>query len=400
MDAARKLKKVKIALMRNPKFALWSGILMVGKTTVDDAVQTAATNGRDMVFGRDFIDSLNEKELAFVILHEALHIAFRHLTTWRALWEKDPRLANMACDYVINLILYNMDPAGEWLEVPKRDGKQIALLDHRFAKMNTKQVFKILEQEQEEQEQDGNGGAGSGGGECLDEHDWEGAEEMTEVEQEELGREIERALRQGQMLDKKMNGPGSGNTPREIEDLLKPQVDWREQLREFVNAICANRDTSSWRKVNRRFLHMDTYMPTLVGESVGHIVVGVDTSGSIGQAEITRFLSEIQGIAEAVSPEQVDLMYWDCSVAGHEVYDVHSLQALVGSTKPLGGGGTDPRCVARKLKEDHITPECIIMLTDGHIMDWGDEWEAPTLWAIIDNKGTTAPVGSTVHVDS
>ena len=69
----RKLQRVKIALLRNPKVALMSGILMVGKTSVDDTTPTARTNGRDEVYGRDFINKLKEKELAFVIMHEAFH---------------------------------------------------------------------------------------------------------------------------------------------------------------------------------------------------------------------------------------------------------------------------------------------------------------------------------------
>ena len=35
MNEERKLQKVKINLMRDPKFALMSGILMVGKTLVE-----------------------------------------------------------------------------------------------------------------------------------------------------------------------------------------------------------------------------------------------------------------------------------------------------------------------------------------------------------------------------
>ena len=200
------------------------------------------------------------------------------------------------------------------------------------------------------------------------------------------------------MLDGKINGKGGSNLPREIADLLKPKVDWREQLREFVNAICANKDASSWRRVNRRFLHMDTYMPSLVGESVGHIVVGVDTSGSIRNEDITRFLSEVQAIANHVHPEKVDLIYWDHAVAGHEEYDAASLMTLVNSTKPRGGGGTDPRCVSTYLKDKKVKPECVIMLTDGCIGDWGNDWDAPTLWAITDNEQAMSPVGKTIHM--
>ena len=140
----RRLKKCKIGLMRNPKFALWSGILMVGKTELRDDCPTAMTNGRDEVYGREFVKGLDDKELTFVVLHENLHKAFRHLFTWRKLNDEDPKLANMACDYVINLMLVNMDTKQDFLAMPMKAGKAIGLLDRRFANMNAKQVFDLL----------------------------------------------------------------------------------------------------------------------------------------------------------------------------------------------------------------------------------------------------------------
>lgn len=390
MDAERKLKKAKISLMRSPKFALWQGILMLGTTSVRDDIPTACTDGWNEMYGRAFIDELPDKQLAFVVAHEGLHKALRQLTTWRKLYDEDAKLSNMACDYVINLILKDTDPHGEVIEMPMRDDKVLGLIDEKYRGMNSKQVFDLLKQEQQD--------SGGGGGEGFDDHDWDGAGEQQPEQVEAQAKEVERALRQGRMLDGKVNGKGGGNLPREIADLLKPKVNWREQLREFVNAICANKDASSWRRVNRRFLHMDTYMPTLVGESVGHIVVGVDTSGSIRTEEITRFLSEVQSIADGVHPEKVDLIYWDHEVAGHEEYDHATLMTLINSTKPRGGGGTDPRCVDRYLKEKKIKPECIIMLTDGYIGDWGNTWDAPTLWAITDNAQAMSPVGKTIHM--
>jgi hypothetical protein len=50
------------------------------------------------------------------------------------------------------------------------------------------------------------------------------------------------------------------------------------------------------------------------------------------------------------------------------------------------------------LKEKNITPECIIMLTDGYIGDWGSEWNAPILWAICNGTDGYAPCGKTVHI--
>ena len=198
------------------------------------------------------------------------------------------------------------------------------------------------------------------------------------------------------MTAQKLAGKGAGDMPRELGDLLEPQVDWREVLREFVNATCNAKDASSWRRLNRRYLSMDMYMPSLIGERVGHIVVGVDTSGSIGQQEIGVFLSEVKGIAEMVNPEKVDLIYWDHEVASHEQYDSATLPTLANSTKPRGGGGTDPTCVHGYMKDNNIDPDCIIMLTDGYIYDWGNEWAKPILWVITSDK--TAPVGKSVNI--
>jgi len=122
MTEERKLAKVKISLMREPKFALWQGVMMVGKTRIDDNVPTAATNGRDEVYGRKFVKDLPEKELAFVVLHECMHKAYRHLTTWRKLYDEEPQLSNAACDYVINLELKDLDPHGHYIAMPRMNG--------------------------------------------------------------------------------------------------------------------------------------------------------------------------------------------------------------------------------------------------------------------------------------
>lgn len=396
----RRLKKVVIDLLRDPTFADMAGIFMLGKKQVVDFVPTACTDGRDEWYGRAFIEMLDDKSLAFVVVHESYHKMLRHLTTWEKLHKEDAKLANMACDYVINLAIFDRDPGNNMVKMPMKDGKPIGLLDRRFANMNAKQVFDILKQEKKDGTGAfGPGGDGQGGGDGagLDEHDWEGAKQLTAEEQEELAKEVDQAIRQGQIAASKMHGQGGGNSMRELAEMMEAKVDWRELLREFVSAICAGRDQSSWRRPNRRFLSTDTYMPSLVSERVGHLVIGVDTSGSIGGPDLARFLSEVKEIAERVTPDKVDLLYWDGRVAGHEEYDSFTLPTLVDSTKPVGGGGTDPTCVKRYLDEKKITPECIIMLTDGYVGDWG-QWDVPILWCVCGGNKVVAPVGKTVHV--
>jgi predicted metal-dependent peptidase len=399
----RKVQKAKISLMRNPKFALLSGVLMVGRTSVVDNLPTACTNGRDEKYGRKFVADLRDQELGFLIAHEASHKMYRHLTTWKKLHDIDHRLANQACDYVINLMLRDLDPQETFIAMPrypkghKMAGQVMGLIDERFRGMNTKQVFDILKQEKEE------GGGGDGGDEGdgdFDEHDWGGAKDMTDEEKRELEREIDQAIRQGMMARQKLAGTGMDGSDRELADLMEPKVNWREVLRDFVKSICNSKDASSWRRVNRRFLSTGTYMPTLIGEKVGHLVIAVDTSGSVGDEELAEFLSEVKGIAEEVNPACVDLLYWGSSVVQHETYGDGQASDIIASTRPKGGGGTSPSCVSEYLKEKNIKPECVIILTDGCVGDdWGSEWTAPTLWCIVgDWFDGEAANGKTIHI--
>jgi len=397
----RKLQKAKITVMRNPKFALLQGVMMVGRTYINDYIPTACTNGKDESYGRAFVKKLSDKELAFVIAHEAGHKMYRHLSTWKKLHDEDARLANSAMDYVINLMLKDLDPNESVIAMPRlqeavgkhKKGDYMGLIDERFRGMNTKQVFDILKQEKEEDD-------GDGEGDGFDDHDWEGAQNLTDEEKKELAREIDQAIRQGLIAHQKHIGNGGAGLDRELGDLLAPKVDWREVLREFVKATCANKDTSSWRRVNRRFLSTGTYMPSMIGEKVGHLVVAIDTSGSIGGPELDEFLSEVKGIAEEVSPECVDLIYWDGDVAAHEKYEGAAVSNIVSSTKPKGGGGTDPSCVSKYLKDENIKPEAIIVLTDGYVPNWGSDWTAPIMWVISGgNTSAVAEHGKTIYLE-
>ena len=396
VNEERRLQKAKITLMRNEKFALFSGILMVGRTSVDDNIPTACTNGRDEKYGRVFIKKLKDPELAFVVMHEGMHKAYRHLTTWKKLHDENSRLANAACDYVINLQLKDIDPEERIIAMPKyregvNKGKVMGLIDEKYRGMNAKQVFDLLKQEY------GDGG----GGEGFDDHDWDGAKELSEEDKKKLERDIDQAIRQGLMAQQKIAGKGTGGISRELEELLQPKIDWREVLREFVKSTCRARDTSSWRRPNRRYLSTDTYMPSMIGQRVGHLVIAIDTSGSIGNAELAEFLSEVKGIAEEVNPEKVDLLYWGTSVEQHEEYSESDVPNIVSSTKPVGGGGTAPSCISTYIAEKKLEPECIIVLTDGHVGDdWGSDWTAPLLWVITGGNKVMAATGKTIHVEN
>lgn len=397
LTAEQRVELVHVSLMRNKAFALFAGLFMVGKTTVEDNKMTAATNGRDARYGREFVDSLSDKELAFLIMHENMHKCYRHLTVWRSLYEEDHRLANLACDYVINIQLVDMDPNEDIIAFPrdKKTGKPIGVVDARFRGMDSKQVFDILKQEGEDGGEGGDGNNPDGEGNSdggLDSHDWENAiNGMSETEKKDLEREIQQALRQGGIYAGKVGA----NMPREIGELLKPKVDWRSVLRKFVRTSLKDRDSVSWRKAHKNFLWQDVILPSILGKRMKHLVIAMDTSGSIQGELLTAFLSEMNQIVKDVGADRIDILYWDTEVAGHETYKGTDT-AIVHRTNPKGGGGTNPDVVVAYMNEHKLSPDALVMLTDGYMHTNKPAWASltkPTLWCILGNDGYEVPCG-------
>lgn len=401
LSAEQRLSKNITAIMGNPKYVALAGVLMIGEKGIKDDCPTAYTNGRDDYYGRAFADGLSDSEFRFLILHETYHKLFKHLTTWEHLYKDDAKLANMACDYVINLMIADENRDG-FATMPKdAEGNNIGLLDEKFRNMDTAQVYKILKQKQEDNPDDGDQGEGegegAGAGAGLDEHDWEGAQEMSADEQRELAQEIDQAIRQGALTAGKV---GSGGN-RAIDQLLQPEVNWREVLREFITETCRGNDDSTWRQPSRRHMAMGILRPSGITERVGELVIAIDTSGSIGQHELTKCLSEIKGVCDTVRPESVRILYWDTKVCSEEVYGATGtpLEQLTQTTKPQGGGGTNVQCVPDYIRDNNINAQAVIVLTDGYLGgDWGT-WSTPLLWGILDNKSATPSNGKTLHIN-
>lgn len=388
LTAEQRIERCHIDLMNHPNFVAYSGILMIGSVKVDDKCPTAYTNGRDVVYGREFISSLTEPELRGVILHENKHKMYRHIATWHHLWKQNARKANMACDYVINLEIHDEGKAtGGFVALP-----ECGLYDEKYRGMNSQMVFGLLPDDDEQ----GGGQGGQGDGQGIDEHGWEDGQSMSAEEVKELAEEIDNAIRQGAILAGKVNG----SLNRSFTDLMSAKVDWREALREFVSAVAQGKDDSTWRKPNRRWLQHDIYMPSTISESMGRLGVSVDTSGSIRDEDINKVLSEVVSLMNNVNPEMVDLLYWDHHVAGHEVYGLGDGDKLMASTRPKGGGGTSPSCITDYMKEHNLKPECMVVLTDGYVgNDWGGDWNCPVLWVIIGGCRAVPEKGSVIYVD-
>lgn len=396
-DQRRRITKASMTLMRWEEFALFSGVLAMGKVIMTTDIPTACTDGYNVMYNPDFLATQSDKALVFIVAHETCHKAWRHLDVYKHLHKKDPNVTNQACDYRINLDLILSDPQGKVLEMPSIDGKPIGLLDYKYDNMHVPQIFRDIFEAKQEQ---GEGQQGEGEGNGFDEHDWEGASKVSAEEQEKRAQEIEQGLRQGKMAQEKYAGKSSSGNPldRALEELLNPQIPWQVLMREFLTNHVKGGDYSTWSPPHRHSLARGYYTPSYMSDSMGKVVTAPDVSASIGK-ELTVAMSEMKAIFEDVRPDMVDMMYWDTDVTLHETYEEHEVQSIHTITKPVGGGGTSPACVFEKIKEEQIEPDCILLFTDGHVWDWGKDIGVPTMWCVIGNKDATAPFGKTIHMD-
>jgi len=422
MDAELKLKKAHIRLMRHPETCLYSGIILLGDTQVvdeDDEVPTACTDGINTYYGRGFLNGLTVEETAGLALHENLHKLLKHIGRHRDLNEKDPRLANVAMDFVVNDIIMNLKDK-TLCALP-----QGGLYDPMFHDWSVRQVFDYLWKEREQEKkkpqqpedgkgnpdnrQGGNNGKpqkGSGPvkrGNPMDKHDHQGKQgkdgkggnNLTPTQQRELERKIGEALQQGGILAGKMGA----DVPRAIKEAMEPEIKWEDVLADFWSSTMRGVDEYTWARPNRRRLADDLYLPSSYSETIGQMVFAIDTSGSIDNAEISRVAARISSLCEVYPPESIIVLWWDTKVHAEQRFESTDYNNIAKLLKPVGGGGTRVSCVSEYMNKQNINPDGVIVFTDGHVEDT-IKWEVPcpTLWLVTSSESFKPPHGRKVMV--
>lgn len=401
--AEQMVQRAVVFIMQSKKWVSYSGVAMVGETKVVDDMPTAATDGLNKYFGRAFIDGLDDKQVRGVVLHETLHVMYRHLVTWIALFKENAMLANVAADYIVNgTIMEAQDPN---VELPKG-----AIYDPTITtdKYNVYDVFQMLKSGKLANPMSGGcsgnckastGQDGTPSGQCscpvgFDEHDWQASESMSDEEQKQAREAIDSAIRQGAILAGKM----AGDTPRDIGELMNVKIDWTQVLREWLTNRVRGGDESTWNRPSRRWIGQGVYMPSQYTTSLGKVLFMMDTSGSIGGDDLTYFSSHLVKLLKDVNPEQVDVIWVDTQVAGHEVYKQGEYDGVMSKLQAKGGGGTSFRCVSEWLKKQPTKYDCMVALTDAYVSDWPEDTGLSTIWCVYKNENASIPYGAVAHI--
>ncbi len=167
---------------------------------------------------------------------------------------------------------------------------------------------------------------------AVDEHGRPASEAERNRQQHEWSIGAEQAARMA-----KSCGHEPADIQRPLEESRQSPQDWRSILRDFITATTAS--DYRWSLPNRRYVASGMYLPSVEKTGVGEIVIGVDTSGSIGLAELEQFAGEISAISDEAKPGRIHVVYCDAAVQATQEFEPSEPIDL----KPKGGGGTDFR---------------------------------------------------------
>lgn len=400
VDAAAREKLITARvglLLKAPFFGNLATRLVL--TNADDWCGTAATEGRHFYYNSEFINRLSLKECEFLFGHEVLHVVYDHMGRRG---DREPRLWNIADDYCVNADLIEHKVGDRITKVPilfntKYIGKSAEeVYDDLYENADKIDMDKLMEQLLDEHLDDDDEGGGSNDGKEID-GSGKGRPRLSKDERKKIRDEIKEAV----LAAAEAAGAGNvpGNIKRMIKDLTAPVVNWRELLQQQIQSIIKNDFTFS--RPSRRSWHMEAILPGMKNAQTIDVVVGIDTSGSITEHDLKIFLSEVKGIMDMYDDYRVHIITWDTEIYNPQDYTPDSA-ADITAYEPGGGGGTDPMCVWKYLRDNDIEPKKLIMFTDYCFFGWQPEEVrdyCDTIWVIKGNPSAEPEFGIWAHYE-
>ena len=163
----------------------------------------------------------------------------------------------------------------------------------------------------------------------------------------------------------KQRGKGSSVYERMIDKLVDPEIDWRVKLSQFITKDLPVDFTMS--RPGRRFYSSGIYYPSIIRESL-NVVIGIDVSGSISDAEYSKFISEVVGIANAFDQIKMRIIWWSTEVIEGDNIEVTKMNSHeIVNHKFHSTGGTEMSCFAEYCKKNQVQSNVYVILTDGCI---------------------------------
>lgn len=337
---SKELDRVKAAAFLDNNAAFLGSILCNIQFSWSSSIETAGINDKELIWNKDWFDSLSKSERVGVLMHELWHYARLHAAR---MGSRHKDKWNVACDLRIN---YDLIKDGYTLPAG-------ALYDPKYDQSwSEEQIYEDLP-------------------EVVSIQIW-GTDSLAKngaAIQDQVNI-VQAALQQAKLL----TGTTPGNLSEVLNTFLKPKLPWWKLLR---NYLTDQMETSwSWSRPNKRF--SEVYLPHISNDEgrLEEIVMFLDTSGSIEDETVQQFNSEAKYIQEVLNPKKLTVIMFDLEI--QEILEFTEDKPYK-NIKVSGRGGTS-------LKEvyDYIVkhkPTCSIIFSDLYC-DPMPKVNTPVIWII------------------
>lgn len=392
---------------------------------VSEEIETACTDGVRITFGIDFLDSLSDSELDFVMMHEILHVVLQHCFRGDV---EDPEAYNIAADIVVNsnIMLENgmkassitLSKYGTSMHVAP-DGKE----GHEYT---AEQVYVMLPKNLNKKgnnkshgsadgraKKGNNKGPGSAVGRAKKEiskeqHQpvrvWDDHSQWGKYEEDDTLRDVWVKRFEDAAEAIKIRDPSNARgllpafAERILKELKKTQTDWRTILNDFIQEEVVD---YSFAPPDRRFDDSPFFLPDFNGKEdrVEDILFMIDTSGSMSDDMIAAAYSEVKGAIDQFNGKLKGwLGFFDAAIIKPQPFsDENEFKTI----KPAGGGGTDFQIIFEYVFH-HMSdklPASIIILSDGDAPFPLEKLAGgiPVLW-LLNNEEVNPPWGKVARI--
>ncbi|MFF4947981.1 VWA-like domain-containing protein [Streptomyces chattanoogensis] len=325
-----------------------------------------------------FVDATPVAELAGVWVHEAAHLLRDHhgrADRLSAADQRDWHRVNVAQDCEIN-----DDLLADGLRLPA------GRMEPRLFGLPEGQLFEAYLGRLPPDVQAPDCGSGAHGRPGP----WElpgsaGPARLGEVEAQALRRHTAEAMR----AHRRARGTLPAGWQRWAEEVLEPTVDWRQALSGAVREAAAWAGGAvdyTYRRPSRRTPALRGVVLPSLRRPLPRVAVVIDTSGSMGDAELGAALAEVTGVLREVGVRGNRVTVLACDADVHAVSRVTATEQITLG----GGGGTDMRVGIASALAARDRPNIVVVLTDGYT-PWPDEVPSCRLVAALIGPGAPEP---------
>lgn len=409
--------------------------------TEEDAI--AFTDGSTIYAGAGY-DEFDAQSRRFICLHEILHIALCHPQRFAELETRDavgfdPQLLNIAADAIINVSLENLTglktPTDAWTlsriwqclekaedaDKPQDAIKSIQIYHSSISAAQMRKIANLTRAEF----------CSANRWSCEELYYFLKSYCKTQTQVYEFlmdvdgrdplagdlrprTREAKNALAdEAKRGEEKRNWQQRlsllrGSVPELLErlagELPRIETPWEQIFRSIVQTAFQEATRSNYSRPSRRWLALERdyhrqagvdlpFAPERVKKRGTRLAVALDTSGSIDEELLGRFLTEVAALL-AFNQRNLVLIIGDAAV--HQIKEIDWTDASdeLSRIKYTGGGGTDFRPLIEAAAE--FEPDALVYLTDLY-GETGDAPNFPVIWATHGAAGK-APWGEQINL--